>query len=93
MAFLGASSLFFLFQQCFHLSKQLIIMHWLTKESVNAAGKPWLDGLFEEAYLFEQLLRTPEARENMRRFLELGGQTREGELAMGELCARLGRDR
>lgn len=62
------------------------------KESVNAADKPWLDGLFEEAYLFEQLMRTPQARENMRRFLEIGGQTRDGELAMGELCARLGRE-
>ena len=28
----------------------------LAKESVNAAEKPWLDGLFEEAYLFERLI-------------------------------------
>ncbi|MBT6273670.1 MAG: enoyl-CoA hydratase/isomerase family protein [Chromatiales bacterium] len=60
------------------------------KESVNAAEKPWLDGLFEEAYLFEQVLRTPQARKNMLRFLDIGGQTREGELRMGELCAELG---
>ena len=33
----------------------------LAKESVNAAEKPWLDGLFEEAYLFERLMRTDEA--------------------------------
>ncbi len=30
------------------------------------------------------------SHENRRRFLELGGQTREGELAMGELCRQLG---
>jgi hypothetical protein len=50
------------------------------------------DGLFEEAYLFEQLLRTDAARTNMRRFLEIGGQTREGELRVNELCAELGND-
>lgn len=63
----------------------------LAKQSVNQADKPWLDGLFEEAYLFERLLRTDDARENMKRFLEIGGQTRDGELQMDELCAALGR--
>ncbi len=62
----------------------------LAKESVNAADRPWLDGLFEEAYLFEQLLRTEEARQNMQRFLEIGGQTRDGELRINELNAELG---
>ena len=62
----------------------------LAKQSVNQSEKPWLDGLFEEAYLFEQLLRTDAARTNMQRFLEIGGQTREGELRMNELCAELG---
>jgi hypothetical protein len=64
----------------------------LAKQSVNHSDKPWLDGLFEEAYLFEQLLRTDAARTNMRRFLEIGGQTREGELRVNELCAELGND-
>ncbi len=64
----------------------------LAKQSINQADKPWLDGLFEEAYLFEQLLRTEEARTNMSRFLEIGGQTRSGELRMNELCAELGED-
>ncbi|MGI9475564.1 MAG: enoyl-CoA hydratase/isomerase family protein [Hyphomicrobiaceae bacterium] len=63
----------------------------LAKQSVNQSDKPWLDGLFEEAYLFEQLLRTPDAQANMQRFLEIGGQTRDGELRMDELCAELGR--
>ncbi len=62
----------------------------LAKESVNAADKPWLDGLFEEAYLFEQLLRTKDARHNMQRFLAIGGQTRDGELRINELNAELG---
>ena len=62
----------------------------LAKQSINQSEKPWLDGLFEEAYLFEQLLRTDAARTNMQRFLEIGGQTREGELRMNELCAELG---
>ena len=62
----------------------------LAKESVNASDGPWLDGLFEEAYLFEQLLRTEEARHNMQRFLEIGGQTRDGELRINDLNAELG---
>ncbi len=62
----------------------------LAKEAVNGADKPLQDGLVDEAYLFQRLLRTEGAQRNMRRFLEIGGQTREGELEMGELCARLG---
>ena len=34
-------------------------------------------------------LRTPEAQRRMRRFLERGGQTREGEKRLGELCVEL----
>lgn len=60
------------------------------KLAVNQAERPWLEGLFEEAYLFEKLLRTDGAKRNMQRFLEIGGQTREGELRMDELCAALG---
>jgi len=60
------------------------------KMAVNQAERPWTEGLIEEAYLFEQLLRTDEARRNMQRFLDIGGQTREGELRMDELCAQLG---
>ena len=64
----------------------------LAKESVNAAEMPLRDGLVEEAYLFQRLLRTDGAQTNMRRFMELGGQTREGEMRVGELNAELGRD-
>ncbi|MDF2231720.1 enoyl-CoA hydratase/isomerase family protein [Albimonas sp. CAU 1670] len=64
----------------------------LAKESVDAAQMPLLEGLAEEAYLFERLLRTEGAKTNMAKFLEIGGQTREGELRMGELAAELGQD-
>ena len=46
-------------------------------------------GLKEEAYLFQKLVRTPEARQAMRAFLEGGGQTRDGELRVGDLCGDL----
>jgi enoyl-CoA hydratase/carnithine racemase len=65
----------------------------LAKASVDAADRPLNEGLVEEAYLFQELLRTAGAQHNMRRFLELGGQTREGELKVGELNRRLGDDR
>lgn len=64
----------------------------LAKESVNAAEMPLREGLVEEAYLFQRLLRTDGAQTNMRRFMELGGQTREGEMRVGELNTELGRD-
>jgi enoyl-CoA hydratase/carnithine racemase len=59
----------------------------LAKEAVNAADRPLGEGLQEESYLFQRLLRTDGAKHNMRRFLELGGQTREGELKVAELSA------
>jgi enoyl-CoA hydratase/carnithine racemase len=62
----------------------------LAKQSVNAAALPLEEGLVEEAYLFQKTLRTKGAQENMRRFLDLGGQTKDAELRMGELCAELG---
>ncbi len=62
----------------------------LAKQAVNCSDKPLHDGLADEAYLFQKLLRTEGAQRNMRRFLEIGGQTREGELRVGELCGELG---
>ena len=64
----------------------------LAKESVNAAEKPLQEGLIEEAYLFQRLLRSDGAQTNMRRYMEIGGQTREGEMRVGELNAELGQD-
>ena len=62
----------------------------LAKQSVDSADKPIEEGLKDEAYLFQKTLRTDGAQANMKRFLEIGGQTREGELRVGELGAELG---
>ena len=59
------------------------------KQSVDAAALPLAEGLVEEAFLFQSLLRTESAQRSMRRFLELGGQTREGELQVGALSAKI----
>jgi enoyl-CoA hydratase/carnithine racemase len=59
------------------------------KRAVLAADADWTEGLLDESFGFQQLLRTPEAQRAMRRFLERGGQTREAELRLGALCAEL----
>jgi enoyl-CoA hydratase/carnithine racemase len=64
----------------------------LAKQSVDAADRPLAEGLVEESYLFQQSIRTAGARRNMARFLEIGGQTRDGELRVGDLNAELGRN-
>ena len=63
----------------------------LAKASVTAAELPLAQGLQEEGYLFARLLRTESAQTNMQEFLQIGGQTREGELKVGELAAALGK--
>ena len=60
----------------------------LAKQAVDAA-EPRREGLLEEAYLFQRLLRTDDAQSMMRRFLDAGGQTAEGELRLAELCDEL----
>jgi hypothetical protein len=42
-----------------------------------------------QADLFQRLLRTDDAQRNMARFLEIGGQTRDGELRIAELNTEL----
>jgi hypothetical protein len=62
----------------------------LAKQSiVNAEQLPLAEGLTEESLLFQRTLRDPEAQAAMRRFLELGGQTREPELRMGDLVTEI----
>jgi enoyl-CoA hydratase/carnithine racemase len=59
------------------------------KRAVLAAEPSSRAGLLDEGLGFQQLLRTPEAQRALRRFLERGGQTREGERRLGALCAEL----
>ena len=61
----------------------------LAKESVDCA-EPRREGLIEEGQRFQQLLRSDDAQRLMRQFMKSGGQTREGELRLGALCAELG---
>jgi enoyl-CoA hydratase/carnithine racemase len=61
----------------------------LAKQSINAAQSDPTAGLREEAYLFQQLVRTDDAQEKMQAFMGIGGQTREGELKVHELVDRL----
>ena len=62
----------------------------LAKEAVNNADTmPLNEGLLEERYLFQRLLRTDEAEPAMRSFLEVGGQTREAEKRMGQLVTEV----
>jgi enoyl-CoA hydratase/carnithine racemase len=61
----------------------------LAKRSVDEAARPLAAGLIEESYLFDSLLRTEDAQTNMRRFLELGGQTEAGEQRVDELSGEL----
>ena len=55
------------------------------KAAIGFAEPDPTPGLLEEAYLFQDVMQTPESRRNMARFMELGGQTREGELRVAEL--------
>lgn len=62
----------------------------LAKLSIDSATKDLAQGLNDEAFNFQVLLQTPEAQRNMAKFLELGGQTHQGEMRMGQLCGELG---
>jgi enoyl-CoA hydratase/carnithine racemase len=61
----------------------------LAKQSILNAEMPVVEGLKEEAYLFQQTLRDPSATANMRRALESGAQTREGEMRIAELVVEV----
>jgi enoyl-CoA hydratase/carnithine racemase len=64
----------------------------LAKQAVHASALPLEDGCKVEAALFQDLLFTDTARTKMRRFLELGGQTRAGEMEVAALSARVAAD-
>lgn len=65
----------------------------IAKQAVLTAELEWREGLLEEEYALERLLRTDEAARNMRAFLSGGGQTRDGEREVARLTGRLGRAR
>ena len=65
----------------------------LAKQAVDCAALPLEEGLVEESFLFDKLLRTADAQKNMQRFLEYGGQTRDVELEVDLLSAKLGAKR
>ena len=48
-----------------------------------------MEGLLEEAHLFNQSVATPGARARMAKFMELGGQTREVELDLSKMVEAL----
>jgi enoyl-CoA hydratase/carnithine racemase len=60
------------------------------KKSVqNAEELSIVEGLWEEGRLFAQSLQTVPARARMKKFMELGGQTREVELDLSEMVKAL----
>lgn len=61
----------------------------LAKASTLVSGGDPTPGLIEEAFLFQQTLRTDAAQQRMQHFLERGGQTVEGESRVGALGAEL----
>ena len=63
----------------------------LGKKSVqNAEEMSVVEGLWEETILFTQSIRSASAQARMKKFMELGGQTREVELDMQGLVKVLG---
>lgn len=61
----------------------------LAKASVRSAELPTAEGLIEEAHFFNQSVATDAAQKRMKKFLELGGQTREVELDLTGLVDKL----
>ena len=55
------------------------------KRAINCAEQPLADGLTNESELFLELLFSNNARQQMQRFMMLGGQTRAMELRMANL--------
>ncbi len=62
----------------------------LAKQAVDGAEQPLVEGLADEAYLFQRLLRTEGAQTNMSKFMANGGQTRAVEMRVGEAGGELG---
>jgi hypothetical protein len=52
----------------------------LARQAINSATNPLSEGLQDESYLFQQLIRTKSGQRTIQKFLNLGRQTRDGEL-------------
>ena len=62
----------------------------LAKSAVDSGeGMTTPEALLEEEHCFNQALATQAARDGMQKFMELGGQTREVELELGENIGKL----
>ncbi|MHA1991456.1 MAG: enoyl-CoA hydratase/isomerase family protein [Candidatus Hodarchaeales archaeon] len=59
------------------------------KAVLLALEKPVVEGLIEETHLFNLTCCSPEAKERMSLFLDIGGQTREGELTVSKWVKEL----
>jgi len=55
------------------------------KKSIDCSSKPLEEGLADERKLFVDLLFTAEAKQQMTKFMDQGGQTPEGELRIAAL--------
>ena len=63
----------------------------LGKKSVQNVGEmSVVEGLWEETNLFTESIRSAPAQARMKKFIELGGQTREVELNLQDLVKALG---
>ena len=60
-----------------------------TKKAMDYSDTQITQGLLEEQYLFNQTRVMPEAQRRMQRFIDLGGQTREGELTLERIIAQI----
>ncbi|MBV8639685.1 MAG: enoyl-CoA hydratase/isomerase family protein [Candidatus Eremiobacteraeota bacterium] len=63
--------------------------HSAVKERVNAIALAPIEDFRHDSDLFASAVRTPEAQQRIRAAFELGLQTREGEMQLGELLAKL----
>jgi len=65
---------------------------YVKKAILNAAEMNIVDGLHKETDLFMELMQTESAKKRMVKFIEFGGQTREGELewtVWRDMCKKL----
>jgi enoyl-CoA hydratase/carnithine racemase len=61
----------------------------MTKALVDAAEHPLEDGLREESFGFQRLMASEGSLANIRTFLSLGGETRDGEKRLGEVLTEV----